>query len=128
MQIFPEFKKLEWSNREEAKQFTGEFPSSSDFNFIIAWSRRISKKMRLSLLNKNPEAQFHNYVSETCILYFWRIILVQSTIVCRATNFNVNIHPHIIIGKCVKHLHHVRFVLVVEGIKNKSMRKGREPP
>ena len=128
MQIFPEFKRLEWSNRKVVKQFTAEFLSSSDFNFLSFWSKHISEKMRLSPLNKNPLVLFHDYVSETGIFSFGKIILTLSKLFCWGTNFKVNIHPHNITGECEIPLHHLRFEVVAEEIRNKSKRKGREPP
>lgn len=34
---FPEFKKLELSNKEEIENFTSKFPPYSDFNFVSMW-------------------------------------------------------------------------------------------
>ena len=34
---FPEFKKLELSNKEEIEKITQKFPPYSDFNFVSMW-------------------------------------------------------------------------------------------
>lgn len=60
---FPEFKKLELSDRKEINKFTLEFPPYSDFNFISMWSWDIHNKMRISELNNNLVIYFTDYLT-----------------------------------------------------------------
>ena len=43
---FPQFKKLELSDKEEVEKFTSKFPPYSDFNFVSMWSWDIKGEMR----------------------------------------------------------------------------------
>ncbi len=60
---FPEFKKLELSDREEIESFTKKFPPYSDFNFVSMWSWDIKDEMALSVLNGNLVVKFTDYLS-----------------------------------------------------------------
>lgn len=50
---FPNFKKLELSDREEIEKFTSRFDPYSDFCFINLWSWDFHDSARVSLLNDN---------------------------------------------------------------------------
>ncbi len=54
---FPNFKKLELSDREEVESVTNKFPPYSDFNFTSMWCWDINEDMRLSKLNGNSPLQ-----------------------------------------------------------------------
>ena len=60
---FPQFKKLELSDKEEVEKFTSKFPPYSDFNFVSMWSWNIKGEMRLSKLNNNLVVQFTDYLT-----------------------------------------------------------------
>ncbi len=60
---FPEFKKLELSDKEEVEKITGKFPPYSDFNFVSMWSWDIKGEMRISLLNGNLVVRFTDYIT-----------------------------------------------------------------
>jgi len=60
---FPQFKKLELSDKEEVKKFTSKFPPYSDFNFVSMWSWDIHHNMMISQLNKNFVVLFSDYLS-----------------------------------------------------------------
>lgn len=60
---FPEFKKLELSDRKDIKKFTSKFPPYSDFNFVSMWSWNIKGEMRLSILNDNLVVYFTDYIT-----------------------------------------------------------------
>src|SRR6185436_18619332 len=60
---FPEFKKLELTDKEEVEKFTSKFPPYSDFNFVSMWSWDIKGEMRLSMLNGNLVVRFTDYLT-----------------------------------------------------------------
>ncbi|MEI7765324.1 MAG: phosphatidylglycerol lysyltransferase domain-containing protein [bacterium] len=61
--VFPNFKKLELSDKKEVEKFTSEFPPYSDFNFISMWIWDIADNMMISQLNKNLVVVFNDYLS-----------------------------------------------------------------
>lgn len=60
---FPEFKKLELSDRTEVEKITKRFQPYSDFNFISMWSWDVKKEMGLSVLNDNLVVRFSEYLT-----------------------------------------------------------------
>lgn len=67
---FPNFKKLELSDKKDIERFTSSFPPHSDFNFFSIWSWDIHHKMRISKLNENLVVLFNDYVSGENFLSF----------------------------------------------------------
>ena len=67
---FPEFKKLEWSDREAVQLFTSNFPPYSDFNFVSMWAWNTREKMMLSQLHGNLILLFYDYITELPFLSF----------------------------------------------------------
>ena len=68
--IFPQFKSLEWSDREAVLQFTSAFPPYSDFNFVSMWAWNTREKMMLSQLHGNLVLLFYDYMTELPFLSF----------------------------------------------------------
>jgi len=60
---FPEFKKLELSDKEEIELFTKRFPPYSDFNFVSMWSWDVKGEVRISQHNENLIVLFNDYIS-----------------------------------------------------------------
>jgi len=60
---FPNFKKLELTDRKDVENFTSKFPPYSDFNFVSLWSWNIKDEMRLSILNDNLVVHFTDYLT-----------------------------------------------------------------
>lgn len=60
---FPEFKKIELSDKEDIEKFTSAYPPYSDFNFVSMWSWDIRGEMRISQLNNNLVVRFTDYVT-----------------------------------------------------------------
>lgn len=60
---FPEFKKLELSDKEDVENFTSQFPPYSDFNFTSMWCWDIKEEMQLSKLKGNLIVKFSDYVT-----------------------------------------------------------------
>ncbi|MEI6316230.1 MAG: phosphatidylglycerol lysyltransferase domain-containing protein [bacterium] len=60
---FPEFKKLELSDRDEIESFTKKFPPYSDFNFISMWSWDIKGEMKVAWFNGNLVVKFTDYLT-----------------------------------------------------------------
>lgn len=67
---FPEFKKLELSDKEEVERYTEKFPPYSDFDFASIWSWDVKEEMGLSLLNNNLVIRFTNYTTGEPLLSF----------------------------------------------------------
>jgi uncharacterized protein len=58
---FPEFKKLELSDREEVEKFTSKYPPYADHNFLGSWSWDVHQKICISQLNGNYVMKFADY-------------------------------------------------------------------
>ncbi len=61
---FPEFKKLEFSDKAEVEQFTKDFPPYSDFNFVSMWSWDTKGETGISQLNGNLVVRLNDYLSK----------------------------------------------------------------
>src|SRR3989338_6915620 len=60
---FPQFKKLELSDKADVEKFTLPYSPYSDFNFTGTWSWDVRDKMQISQLNTNYVIRFINYIS-----------------------------------------------------------------
>jgi hypothetical protein len=60
---FPEFKKLELSDRHDIEQVTSQYAPYSDFNFVSMWSYDTTGEMQVSELNRNLVVRFTDYVT-----------------------------------------------------------------
>lgn len=67
---FPNFKKLELSDKKDVERFTSQFPPYSDFNFFSMWGWDIHHKMMISQLNDNLVVLFNDYISGDNFLSF----------------------------------------------------------
>lgn len=67
---FPQFKKLELTDKKEVEKFTKKFPHYSDFNFFNMWIWNSGERMKLSILNNNLIVQFIDYVNGQPFLSF----------------------------------------------------------
>ena len=65
---FPEFKKLELSDKEEVEKITSKFPPYSDFNFVSMWSWNIENKIWISQLYGNLVVHFTDYLTDGTFL------------------------------------------------------------
>lgn len=59
---FPQFKKLELSDRKEVELFNSKFPPYSDFNFISMYVWDTKEEMMISKLNNNLVVRFTDYI------------------------------------------------------------------
>ena len=76
---FPEFKKLELSDKEDVEKFTKQFPPYSDFNFVSMWSWDINGIVRISQLNENLVVKFSDYLTGDPFYSFLGINNVNET-------------------------------------------------
>ncbi len=76
---FPEFKKLELSDKEDVEKFTSKFTPTSDFNFAGTWSWDVREQMQISQLNGNYVVRFIDYLSGTPFYTFLGINEVADT-------------------------------------------------
>ena len=60
---FPEFKKLELSDKDEVNSYIDRFPPYSDFNFAGTWSWDVRDGMQVSILNNNYVIRFIDYLT-----------------------------------------------------------------
>ncbi len=60
---FPEFKKLELSDKADVEAFTHKYPPYSDFNFVSMYSWNVQEKMEISQLNGNLVVKFTDYLT-----------------------------------------------------------------
>ncbi len=61
--LFPQFKKLQLSDKEPIEKITSKYPPYSDFNFVSMWSWDTKKEMRVSQLNGNLVVRFTDYIT-----------------------------------------------------------------
>jgi hypothetical protein len=67
---FPNFKKLELTDKEDVEKFTAQFPPYSDFNFVSMWIWNVFGDMEISQLNKNLVVIFNDYISSKPLVSF----------------------------------------------------------
>ncbi len=67
---FPNFKKLERTDREEVESFTKNFPPYSDFNFSTIWAWDVDETIKLSILHDNLILLLNDYTSDKHYLTF----------------------------------------------------------
>lgn len=61
--VFPEFKKLELSDKDEVESYTKQFAPYSNFNFNSTWAWDIKNSNELSKLNDNLVFKFYDFLS-----------------------------------------------------------------
>ena len=76
---FPEFKKLELSDKDQIESFTKRFPPYSDFNFVSMFSWDIHGDMRVSILNDNLVVRFNDYITGKPFYSFLGVNKVNET-------------------------------------------------
>jgi len=76
---FPEFKKLELSDKKDVEKFTSEFPPYSDFNFSNMWGWDLKGEMGFSVLNNNLIVKFTDYLNGQLFLSFLGKNMVNET-------------------------------------------------
>ena len=77
---FPNFKKLEFSDKESILAITDNFEPYSDFVFanILFWDYK--EQMQISILNGNLVIKFNDYLTGKCFYTFIGLSKVESTI------------------------------------------------
>lgn len=60
--VFPKFKKIEITDKEEIEEITNKFSPYSDFNFISMWSWDVEGEIKISKLNGNIVVHFSDYI------------------------------------------------------------------
>ncbi|HAS80439.1 MAG: hypothetical protein UR25_C0005G0063 [Candidatus Nomurabacteria bacterium GW2011_GWE1_32_28] len=68
--LFPDFKKIELTDKKDIEKFTSKFPPYSDFNFFSMWIWNIHNGILISQLNKNLIVVFNDYMSGKHFLSF----------------------------------------------------------
>jgi hypothetical protein len=76
---YPEFKKLELSDKEEFDAFITQYPPYSDFNFVSMWTYNTDNSIQLSYLNNNLVVRFTDYLSRQPFYSFLGITRVGDT-------------------------------------------------
>ncbi len=78
--LFPEFKKLELSDKDEIESFTRQFPPYSDFNFVSMWSWDIKSETSVSQCEGNLIVRFTDYLSKEPFYSFIGVNNIYKTI------------------------------------------------
>jgi len=60
---FPQFKKLELSDKNNIERITAKYPPYSDFNFTSLWSWDLKNEILFSRLNNNLVVRFMDYIT-----------------------------------------------------------------
>lgn len=68
--IFPDYKKLELSDKAQIEAITKIFPPYSDYNFVSLWSYDTESDLRLSMLNNNLIIRFRDYITSEAFYSF----------------------------------------------------------
>lgn len=68
---FPEFKKLELTDKKDVEKFTSKFPPYADFNFFNLWVWDLKGEMGFSILNGNLVVKFTDYLNGHPLLSFF---------------------------------------------------------
>lgn len=67
---FPNFKKLELTDKEDVEKFTSKFPPYSDFNFTSLWIWDTNGERMLSKLNENLVVCLTDYLTDELVFSF----------------------------------------------------------
>ncbi|MBP9797865.1 DUF2156 domain-containing protein [Candidatus Woesebacteria bacterium] len=67
---FPQFKKLEITDKKHIESITHHFKAYSDFNFASLWNYDTENKLEWSILNDNLVVKFADYVTDELFLSF----------------------------------------------------------
>ena len=68
--IFPNFKKLELTDRKDIESYTSQHDPYSDFNFTSLWVWDVTKERMISELNGNLVVRFTDYATHDAFLSF----------------------------------------------------------
>lgn len=78
---FPNFKKIELSDKPEIDSYTNRYKPYSDFNFTSLWSWSINNERQVSVLNGNLVVYFTDYETNYPFLSFLGTNSTENTIV-----------------------------------------------
>lgn len=67
---FPNFKKLELTDKKDVDKITSKYQPFSDFNFVSMWSWDVENEMRVCEYNGNLVVKFSDYISGEPFLSF----------------------------------------------------------
>ncbi|MBU2329986.1 hypothetical protein KKG57_00785, partial [Patescibacteria group bacterium] len=67
---FPNFKKIELTDKEEIDGLTKKYPPYSDFEFGSLWAWDVKEEMAISVLNDNLVVKFTDYTTGNPFLAF----------------------------------------------------------
>lgn len=76
---FPQFKKIDVSDRADVESFTHRHPPYSDFNFTSLWAWDTAEQRMISTLNGNLVVQFTDYVTDEPFMSFLGCQETEST-------------------------------------------------
>lgn len=76
---FPNFKKIELSDKKEVEEFVSKFPPYSAFNFTNLWAWDIRGDREIAKLNENLVIRFTDYETEEPFLSFLGINKCENT-------------------------------------------------
>ena len=77
---FPNFKKIELTDRKDIEKLTSKFPPYADFNFSNMWAWDLKDEMGFSVLNGNLVVKFTDYLNGQPFLSFIGDNMVNETV------------------------------------------------
>lgn len=77
---FPEFKKVELSDKKDIEKITSQYQPYSDFNFVSMWSWDVEEGMRISEFHGNLIVKFTDYITADPFLTFLGQNKVEDTV------------------------------------------------
>lgn len=80
--VFPDFKNIELSDKNEVASFVSELKPYADFNFTNLWSWNTLETRKLSILNNNLVIQFSDYLDNSTFLSFIGDNKLDDTLKC----------------------------------------------
>lgn len=78
--VFPNFKKIELSDRENIEQLTKQFPPYNDFEFVSLWTYNIGEKNTFSTIYNNLVIKIHAFITGKYFYSFLGTNRVKETI------------------------------------------------
>lgn len=76
---FPEFRNIEYSDRESIEEFVRHYTPVADYNFINLWSWNVDDKQKYCELNGNLVVQFTDYITGEVSISFIGVNKINET-------------------------------------------------
>ena len=118
---FPEFKKLEITDKQEIEKTTRLFLPFSDYNFVSLWSWDTREKTKISKLNDNLVIQLQDYITNEVFCSFLGKNDIDDTItelIAHAKDLKLNPILHLIPESITRHIEQPKNFIIEEDADN----------